>query len=1182
MSLKKYFAACAISISLGFGVPALYAQGIVTGSVTGTIQDPTGAVVPGATITATNVGLGQSFHATSSQSGEFQLGSLPIGEYALVISHSGFADTKIGHVMIETGRITGLGIEKISVGAVETVEVSTAQNLLETVQSQVTTTFDVGQIQNLPTGGGFDELALLIPGVVSTHDNGFSNTNGAGISSNGQRGRSNNFEIDGQSNNDNSVAGPQVFFSNPDAVQEVQIITNNMSAQYGRDAGSVVNYLTKFGTNNYHGTVSYLYSGSWLSSLKQQEKSPQFGFCLPGQDPTATPCTVPHRPRFTDNTVAGTFGGPILRDRLFGFTSLLIGRNFNGATPFASGTLGGNRGFIPTAKGLADLNTFYPNNPGVQTIAKYGPQAVPVGTFAYIGTPLQAAVTGNPSDTSAAHTIEVQQYSRSINQHNTDREILARLDYQATKDRFFLRYFTQKTPSFLATGNFASGGIVDVNNNIQTVGADWTHTFGPRVVNQIRYSFQQSKTTFDGGGFASCTTTQLANCPSALGSNGAIRVNTINPAAGQPKSVALGTFGLQSNLPQGRVVKDTQVQDNLMLTLGKHAITLGGAFEYQNSPNVFLPNISGNYTLNGFNGLLQGTGTVGLAIGSPNVHFTEPDYAAYFQDDWKVTPALTLNLGVRWEFFSQSINLLHDVSQANQNGANPLWDTSLPPNGSATSSATVFPYIKPDYKHFEPRLGFAYNPSGLKSLVIRGGYSMNIAPAFYNIFLNSYGSAPVVLNTNITGCNNNSVTVNNVVTPAKPCIPTGGANYSSVHALNNQYLLNVPAGQHGLNPGNFNQTSVGKNFNQPLTQTYSLGIQQQVGHIAVVEVRYVGAHTSGEFQSLNGNPKISQIQSIFPNYFGTLTPCAVSTLPAFPAVSATNSDVGRVKCGSVNFRIRANTSFEVYNGLQTSMSTRSYRGLTANLSYTYSRTIDNASEIFGTFAGGNTSAFAQNPLDPNVSERGVSGNSYPNVTALGLTYVDPHFKQNHSLVGKVLGGFQLNTIYLFNSGQPYTPFQFVGEGSLCESGFAVAFNSSVDTCRPVLSNKNAPIGNVGRNTGSGIYTDLNTGARVDPATEHFLINNIASAVTAGTPFPGVGRNTLRGNSYNNLDASIFKNNKINERFNLQLQATFFNALNRAYYGAPDAAVEDAGSTFGNYAGNNSNNRNVQLGGRLIF
>ena len=181
MSLKRFFAACAISVSLGFGVPALYAQGIVTGSVTGTIQDPTGAVVPGATITATNVGLGQSFHATSSQSGEFQLGSLPIGEYALVISRSGFADTKIGHVMIETGRITGLGIEKISVGAVETVEVSTAQNLLETVQSQVTTTFDVAQIQNLPTGGGFDELALLIPGVVSTHDNGFSNTNGAGI-----------------------------------------------------------------------------------------------------------------------------------------------------------------------------------------------------------------------------------------------------------------------------------------------------------------------------------------------------------------------------------------------------------------------------------------------------------------------------------------------------------------------------------------------------------------------------------------------------------------------------------------------------------------------------------------------------------------------------------------------------------------------------------------------------------------------------------------------------------------------------------------------------------------------------------------------------------------------------------------------------------------------------------------
>ena len=139
-------------------------------------------------------------------------------------------------------------------------------------------------VTDLPTGGGLDRLTLLIPGVVRTLGDNFSNTNGVGFSSNGQRGRSNNFEIDGQSNNDNSVAGPQDFFRNQDALQELKVITNNFSAQYGRNAGSVVNYITKTGTNSFHGTAFEYYVGSWGSSLTQGQKAVQFGFCPPGSD----------------------------------------------------------------------------------------------------------------------------------------------------------------------------------------------------------------------------------------------------------------------------------------------------------------------------------------------------------------------------------------------------------------------------------------------------------------------------------------------------------------------------------------------------------------------------------------------------------------------------------------------------------------------------------------------------------------------------------------------------------------------------------------------------------------------------------------------------------------------------------------------------------------------------------
>lgn len=1144
---------------IGFATLNANAQGIVTGSISGTVADSTGAVVAGATVTATNASNGTTATTTANSAGDFQFTSLQVGTYVVSITHSGFAEMKLNNVTVETGKITGLGTEKLSTGsAVETVDVSTAQNLLETVQAQVTTTFDTQQLQDLPTGGGFDELALLIPGVVSTHGNNRANTNGAGISSNGQRGRSNNFEIDGQSNNDNSVTGPQVFFSNEDAIQELQIITNNFSAQYGRDAGSVINYITKGGTNSYHGTGFYRYEGSWLSSLTQGQKGPQFGFCLPGQDPVASGCTPVHKPRFDDHAFGGSFGGPILKDRLFGFGSVIFQRNFNGVTQSNSGTIGGSTGYLPTAAGFATLASTYPTNPGIQSLVKFGPQTIPIGVFSY--TPgSQATVTVTDGVTPV--TIPVQQYQRTINPHSTDKEILGRMDYQATgKDRFFVRYFYQLNPSFLASGTVTTGGIVNVSDITHSVGADWSHTFGSRVVNQLRYSFQQAKITFDGGGFPTCTISALANCPSSLGLSTSAAYKVPVVAGSSPSGVtalSIGSFGLSTSFPQGRIVKDTQIQDNLSLNFNKHAITLGGSFEYQNSPNVFLPNISGGFTFFGINGLLQDAGQVGLAVGSPNIHFTEPDYAAYFQDDWKVTPELTINLGLRWEFFSQSINLLHDISLANQTGPAPLWNTALP------LTATTFPYSKPDYKHFEPRLGFAYNPSAMKSLVVRGGFAMNIAPAFYNIFLNSYGSAPVVLSNTITGCNNTT----------KQCLPSGGATYTSVHAQDNQYLPT------GGNPGTYNQTFVDANFRQPNTETYTLGVQKQIGRIAVVEVRYVGSHTWADFQSINSNPAIGNAAKAFPALFAGKTYCTDPTQPGY------NGGNGRVNCANGNVRTRTNTSFIIYNALQTSVNTRSYHGLTANLGYTWSRAIDNASEIFGTNGAGATVAFSQNPLDPNVGERGVSGQSYPNVTTLGLTYTDPHFKQNHTLVGKLLGGFQLNTIYVFNSGQPYTPYQAAAPSGVEANYGDYLFDATFagpSSGRPILANAAAPIGNVGYNAGGGVYKDVATGATVARTAEHWLINNTAEALALGNPYPGVGRNTLRGNTYNNVDMSIFKNNKINERFNLQLQATFFNALNRGYYGAPDAAIENAGSTFAGWNGNGGSNRNVQLGAKVLF
>ena len=294
------------------------AQGIITGSITGTAADSTGAVIPSAKVTATNTATNVTISSISGADGSFSFKDVAVGQYTIVISAADFSTLTLHNVEVDAGRVQGLGVEKLQTGSAQTeVEVSTAQNILETAQSQVTTTFDTQAVTNLPTAGGFDELALLIPGVVDTHDDNFSNSNGANFSVNGERGRANNFEIDGQSNNDTSITGPQVFFGNDEAIAEVQIITNSFSAQYGRNAGSVVNYITKSGTNTVHGSAIYKYSGNFTSSLAQGvSKGVQFGFCGQGQTPAANGCITPVVPRYVDNFYGGTLGVPIIKDKL--------------------------------------------------------------------------------------------------------------------------------------------------------------------------------------------------------------------------------------------------------------------------------------------------------------------------------------------------------------------------------------------------------------------------------------------------------------------------------------------------------------------------------------------------------------------------------------------------------------------------------------------------------------------------------------------------------------------------------------------------------------------------------------------------------------------------------------------------------------------------------------------------
>src|SRR5271166_4088812 len=648
-------------LALLFTAAFAMAQGITTGSISGTVLDPSSAVVSGAKVTAQNIATGQTLTDDTNDTGYFSMRSVPVGIYKITITAKGFRTVEVPQVEVAVSRESTLATIKLELTSAtgETVEVIEAAPILETNTAQVTNTFDTKETADLPTGGGFDSLALFLPGVADSGSNSFSNNNGASFSSNGLRGRSNNFQIDGQGNNDNSVAGPSIFLGNQDNLEEVSVITNDFSVEYGRASGSVVNYVTKSGTNDFHGSAFEYWTGSKWDSLGNGESSIS---------------------KYVENRFGFTAGGPVKKDKVFFFGSGYWDRQRSAGATLNSGTL-----LTPTPLGLTELNTAFPGNSAVAALNAIGPYSVKAGNPRVCLADCNAAattilnVTNTPQDcTLSGNTcvpIEFSQIERNPPSIYNDREFSGKVDVNLdTKDRLAVRYIFQQNIQTAATAannaGFAAGYWVDIPARNQQIALDWTRTISSNFVNQARYSFSRANVPFEAGSIPNCTRAGINSCPT-----------NINWAGAQ-----LLTFGEATNLPQGRTINNTQIQDNASWARGRHTFKFGGEFLKQRSPNVFLPNINGGYNFSGgataaasFDNFLENTPKqISLTDGPKSFNFKEYDIALYAGDDWRIKENLTLNLGLRWEYSSQAINLLHDLSVATQHGPTPFWDTTLP------------------------------------------------------------------------------------------------------------------------------------------------------------------------------------------------------------------------------------------------------------------------------------------------------------------------------------------------------------------------------------------------------------------------------------------------------------------------------------------------------------------------
>ena len=1267
------FGTMMLLVMLGSTIPAL-AQA-TTGIVRGTIVDNTGGAIAGANVSVKNEATAIESTAVTNGEGQFEVQALSPGAYSISVEATGFKRSVKTGFTVRVGIVNPADTTLEAGNVTETVTVTGgSEETLQTEQSQISTTFESRKVQDLPSngaGGGIDTLALLSPGVIANRTGG-TNTNGAGLSVNGNRGRSNNFQIDGADNNDLTVGGPALFVDVQDAVQEYQIVTNNFDARYGRNQGAVVNIVTKGGGNEFHGSGFLFYrDAKLLDSLNninrrsgQKENNPNINRVFGG-----TFGGPIYAPNFGEGTSGGVFRK--LKDRAFFFLTYQGVRNPNTFTSFST-----SLAILPTE--FARLQATFPGNGAIDTVARAGAFAIPGATIntQTVGTPVSTAfnftpvtpptgstvvgscprtitvgaptptisingvatscgaytafvnpatgqpfLTGGPYDVinlgtaAAPRLFQAAQPQRSLNTSTVENYYSVRFDVKATnKDNITFRFLNQRNVSTNGVGTISGGFTGDVPARSRNLGGNYTRIIGSSMTNDFRAYYQSIGVEFGGGctGAIGCIPNPLTGISTAFTNIAFAGVTGVRTTAN-----TLQTIGPATNVPQARTGKVYQAADNFSFVVGKQSFTVGAEYKHLNTVVPFLPTYNGAFS---FSSNAGGTGSTRLAnnapsgftvtLGNPVFSFKENDQYYFVQDDFKVRPNLTLNLGARYEYTGQPINQIADATVARESSASTaLFNPSLP------LSLRTFKRISADKNNFAPRLGFAYTPNFLKGLfgdnktVIRGGFSIAYDAAFYNILLNIVGAAPVAASLTIPTAN-----LPAIGSPAPvPLNPTGDIVRASAAASGV-----LPRGL--LNPIYFAQTTVGNDFRAPFSRQYSLGVQRQFGRSQIAEVRFVGTQGRALFQNINGNFFVGPLVNGF-TAAGVTYPSFSNLLPSGTVAQVCTDVVGTLDnegaCNNRQFRqagitSRNNSGKSDYNALQARYNGNFFKNsLSLGASYTFSKTLDNSSEIFDFGVG---SPNAQNPFDINSGEYSISNLDRPHAFSMNFVFDLPFYREQKGFVGRVIGGWQVNGTYIATSGAGYTPQSVVG-GSFF--GLGATYLTAGE--RPFYGNPNADARLVGisqldanrvygvpcnpapcSNTTTGFYSvnqlnATNTAVAVNLSDVKYIINGPGAAKFFGTPFGNVARNTERGPILNQLNMSLFKNIRVFEKVNIQLRGEAFNVLNHPNPGVGVNAVGtgtiptnsllnagNPGNAFGEFKDITLSNRVVQLGARIIF
>ncbi|MGE5322334.1 MAG: hypothetical protein ACM3SW_05710, partial [Actinomycetota bacterium] len=912
-------------------------------------------------------------------------------------------------------------------------------------------------------------------------------------------------------------------------------------------------------------------------------------------DPAGNPLTK--QPRLNDEFGGFTVGGPIVKNKAFlfgGFDQEILSTK----QTYTSG------GLAPTPTGLATLNGCFPGSAGLAAYQAVGPFTAPGGNPIATNTTLFDGISNGSTTCNGVEFGNVQRtYSTPFHGFN----FVTRADYQAGNDNFMARYLFNRGNNFnLDFGQGPAGYPVSVPAISQAILVGWTHNLSSRMVNEARVGFNRLNVDFGGNSFGTV--------PTADGIGNAVANITFQRAG--------VTVGPATNIPQSRIVNTWQAQDNWNYVVGKHTFKAGVNYTFQRTPNIFLPAINGAFRFGPIgaqnntiqtewsNLVLNQPNSFTLAAGNPVLDFREHDTFLYGGDDWKIGNSLTLNLGITWSYYGQPANLFNSITVPRESDpATALWASVSSPTttGSATSpingqpiplSARTFPTFPAPKNSWGPSIGFAWNPQGGGMLTgdgkttIRGGYRLLYDPPFYNIYINLSSSTPEVFLQNFSGAAATSFGL-----PAVPTGPNVRAAYSGL----------VQTGV--FDPRQFNETSMSPNFGPDRVHSWSLGIERETSKNSALEVRYVGNHGEDLFQSVNGNPFVTDLQADFPNLVPAgLTPCPAAQAVVFRAI-------GRADCNFGVLRKRTNGGTSDYNGVQVEFRANNlFKQLTLRTGYTFSKTMDNVSEIFSTFGGANSITFAQNPFNTTSAERSFSGLDIPHQWTITATEEIPYLKEQHGVLGHILGGWAISANYILASGQRYSPQQFgdafftdlFGLGKdYYDFRFLGAFNSGVDSARAFLGNLSAPATSVGIYCGDladpngfiGLpcpagtpdtqlvsltalgqtclnFTNQLSNPNGPPACNfvpvttkdvRYILNATTAQSVFGTPFGTAARNLSQDAISNVANMSVFKRFKVSEHNSFEFRASAQNVFNHPNFTSVDPFVDDAGQ-FGSFTG----------------